>query len=88
MRSAVGKWIGPIVVVEVDPAYFDDGNFPQLLARLEQHFMMKVSVITPDWEADHGIRVKGEYCPIEILSDPALVWRDLTLPEDPDTLPF
>ena len=88
MRSAIGKWIAAFVVVEVQPEEFDAADFPQLLTRLEKHFTMPVSVITPDWEAEHGIRAKGTYCPAEALANPALAWRELTLPPCDDELPF
>lgn len=88
MRSAVGKWIAPFVVVDVDPADFDGPDFPRLLERLDKHFMMPVSVTTPDWESDSGVRVAGAYYPVDVLTDQSLVWRDLDLPPDPDDLPF
>jgi hypothetical protein len=87
VRSAISKWIGAIVIVEVDPEEFDGPGCDVLLARLNQHFMQPVAMITPDWEADAGIRARGLPCPIDILASADLVWRDLVLPVE-EELPF
>lgn len=87
MKSAITTWIGPIVVVEVDPNEFDSPGCSVLLARLDQFFMQSVALITPDWEAEDGIRAKGLPCPTYILSSPDLVWRTLELPQLEET-PF
>lgn len=88
MRSTVGKWIAPFVVVDVDPAEFDGPDADRLLERLDKHFMMPVAMTTPDWQAKDGVRAKGAYIPIAHLTDPTFQWRDLSLPDDPDELPF
>lgn len=87
MRSAISKWVGAVVIVEVDPEEFDSPGSCELLAKLNQHFMQEVAMITPDWEADSGIRARGLPCPIDILISPDLVWRDLVLMPEED-LPF
>jgi hypothetical protein len=88
MRSAIGKWIGAVVIAEVDPDEFDGPGCDELLTKLNQHFMQEVAMITPDWEADFGIRARGLPCPIEILASADLVWRDLVLPVEEEELPF
>jgi hypothetical protein len=80
LRSAIATWIGPIVVVEVDPSEFDSPGCSTLLDQLNQFFMQPVALITPDWEEDDGIRAKGLPCPTYILSSADLVWRPLQLP--------
>ena len=87
MRSAVSKWIVAIVIVEVDPDEFDGPGCDELLAKLNQFFMQPVAMITPDWEAEDGIRTKGLPCPRDILSSPDLAWRDLVLPAEAE-IPF
>lgn len=87
MRSAIGKWVGAIVIVEVDPHDFDGPDSADLLTKLERHFMQPVAMITPDWEADVGVRARGLQCPVEILASGDLVWRDLTLPPE-EEIPF
>jgi hypothetical protein len=87
MRSAVSKWISTIVIVEVDPHEFDGPDADELLAKLDRHFMQKVALITPDWEAPTGIRARGLPCPLEILASADLVWRALELPVELD-VPF
>lgn len=79
MRSAIINWVAPLIVVEVDPREFDGPDFDTLLMKLEQHFMRSVVVITPDWEADCGIRIKGFDGRPELLADTDIVWRDLEL---------
>ena len=87
MRSAISKWIGAIVIVEVAPEEFDGPGADELLARLNQHFMQEIALITPDWEASAGIRARGLPCPVEILASADLVWRDLALPAE-EEIPF
>jgi hypothetical protein len=87
VRYAIGKWITPIVIVEVDPEVFDDSAVGDLLAKLDQHFMQPVAMITPDWEASTGIRAQGLACPIEMLAAADVVWRELVLPSEAE-IPF
>lgn len=77
-----------MIVVEVDPTVFDGPDMLQLLGRLDKHFMMPVTVTTPDWEAEDGIRSMGAFCPNFVLTSQEWQWRDLELPPDPDDLPF
>jgi len=87
-RFAVADWLGTFVAVEVDPAEFDGPGADDLLERVGKHFAgMNVAMITPDWEAPTGIRVRGLHAPADVLASPDLIWRELHLPEDPD-LPF
>jgi hypothetical protein len=87
-RYAVGDWLGAFVVVEVDPSEFDDPGVDDLMKRIAAFFVgMNVAMITPDWEAPAGIRVRGLHAPEDVLASPDLVWRDLGMPEEPD-LPF
>jgi hypothetical protein len=87
MRSAIVQWLEPYIVVEVDPIEFDGPAADELQARLEQHFMRPVVMVTPDWEADEGIRARGFPGPITLLASPDVVWRDLELPAEPE-IPF
>lgn len=88
MRYAIAKWIAPLVVVEVDPREFDGPGADDLMKKLNAHFRgAHFALITPDLEPDSGIRAKGLACPHEVLTDPALVWHELTMPDEPD-VPF
>ena len=76
------------MAVEVDPVEFDGAGADDLLERIGKHFAgMNVAMITPDWEAPTGIRVRGLHAPADVLASPDLIWRELHLPEEPD-LPF
>lgn len=87
-RFAIAQWLAPLVVVEVDPSEFDGAGAAALLTQLEHRFSgVCVSMITPDWEADGGIRIAGLRVPIEVLASPDLAWRPLELPPE-DDLPF
>jgi hypothetical protein len=87
-RFAVADWLGAFVAVEVDPLEFDGPAADDLLERVGKHFAgMNVAMITPDWEAPTGIRVRGLHAPADVLASPDLIWRELHLPEEPD-LPF
>lgn len=87
-RFAVADWLGTFVIAEVDPAEFDGPGAEDLLRRIGAHFVgVNVAMITPDWEAQTGIRVRGLCAPSDVLASPSLVWRDLDLPEEAD-LPF
>jgi hypothetical protein len=86
VQYAIGKWILPIVIVEVDPNDFD-GDDGQLLERLKAHFMVDVALITPDWEAPIGIRARGLACPIRVLAEQDLEWREFEFPPE-ELLPF
>lgn len=76
-----------MVVVDVDPREFDGEDFSLLLERLKKHFMVPVSVITPDWQAEGGVRIAGDYAPLEVAVSPTLQWRELILAPN-DHLPF
>lgn len=80
MQYAIGKWIPPIVIVEVDPGEFEGEAGEQLLQRLKAHFMVDVALITPDWEAPEGIRARGLSCPTYVLVEQELVWREFDFP--------
>lgn len=87
MRSAVVQWLEPYIVVEVDPAEFDGPGCDELHKRLSQHFMRQAVLITPDWEADSGIRARGFPGPIALLASTDIIWRELELPAEPE-IPF
>lgn len=87
MRYAIGKWIAPIVIVEVDPDEFDGSSGDQMLERLRAHFMVDVALIAPDWEAPQGIRAKGLDCPTYLLVEQELIWRQFQLPPE-EEVPF
>jgi len=56
--------------------------------RVGKHFPgINVSLITPDWEADTGIRVRGLHAPADVIASPDLDWRVLVLQEESE-LPF
>ena len=87
-RFAVAQWLAPLIVVEVAPREFDAAEAGELLLQLERRFPgVCVSMITPDWEAEGGIRITGLGAPIEILASANLVWHELNLPQD-EELPF
>ena len=87
MKYAIGKWIAPIVIVEVDPDEFDGEAGEALLMRLRQHFMVDVALITPDWESSDGIKARGLACPSHVLVEHELIWRELVLPPEAE-IPF
>lgn len=75
-------------MVEIDPSEFDCPDVEVLLRDLERHFCgVNVALITPDWEADLGIRIRGLQAPAEVLASADLDWRELSLPAE-EELPF
>lgn len=67
---------------------FDSKDAPALLTKLEGRFPgVTVSMITPDWEAEGGIRIAGLHAPIDVLASADLIWHELVLPSEVD-LPF
>jgi len=88
MRYTTSKWISNIAIIEVDPKIFDSPELAELLQRARLRFPLPVSIITPDWEAEFGIRSAGDYCPPEILSSAQLLWHELDLLAESDELPF
>ena len=87
-RFAIAEWLGPLIVVELDPAEFDGPDIGRLQEKIEQRFQgVNVAITTPDWEADSGIRVRGLDAPADVLASPELIWQPLHIPDE-DELPF
>jgi len=87
-RFAVAEWLGPLIVVELDPAEFDGPGIERLEQKIALRFPgINVAITTPDWEADSGIRVRGLAAPADVLASPDLAWRELDIPDD-EELPF
>lgn len=87
-RFAIAEWLGPLIVVELDPAEFDGPDIERLEQKIAQRFPgINVAITAPDWEADSGIRVRGLQAPADVLASPDLPWHELIIPEE-DELPF
>ena len=75
----------PTFAVQPDSPDLSDARSVELLARLEQHFMMPVVLIS--WDATGKFRRHGPAIAEELVCDEDLIWREFSLPVESD-VPF